>query len=223
MKALLAVALTGCAAAAQSAHTVAPGKFEVTVAGERNSYSDQDDDDPAIYSGQVMVRTGVADNADVGLSVTRTPGTNANMWGVAVDPKFRFTKRMAQTTISLGMPITVFFGDQPATSSSNMDLGEGGFDYGGVLAAPTLYVGHMVSQTKELLIAPRLYLIKPGDGIYPDTDLRMYVGGSIGVRLWDSHYHWAVTPELGFTRFHGEDGRDGATLVTLGLGLTVGN
>ncbi|CAN5915903.1 hypothetical protein BH11MYX2_BH11MYX2_21270 [soil metagenome] len=219
----LALALTGCATAAQSAHTLAPGKTEVTVSGSRNTLSGQSDDAVALYGGQVMVRRGVAENADVGFSVTRTPGSGQSLWGLAVDPKFRFTAAGAQTTISLGVPVALFFADQPSIKMSDTSDGQDELDYGGVMASPTLYVGQAVSPTAELLIAPRLYLIKPGEGTFSDTDLRLYFGGSIGVRLTDPKRHWAVTPEIAFTHLNAENGADSQTLLTVGVGLSVGN
>ncbi|HEY4176300.1 MAG TPA: hypothetical protein VGM90_05695 [Kofleriaceae bacterium] len=215
--------LTGCATAAQSAHTLAPGKTEVTVAGSRNKTTDQSSDDPAIYSGQVMVRTGVSDATDVGFQLSRTTGTSDALWGLTVDPKFRFTEPTAQTTISLGIPVGIFFADEPSISSTSTAPSSGGFDYGGLIVAPTLYVGQQISPTAELLIAPRFYLIKPDTHVYDDTDLRAYFGGSVGVRITDPQRHWAVTPELAFTHINAEGSGDSTTLLTLGLGISVGN
>jgi hypothetical protein len=219
---VLALALTGCATA-QSAHTLAPGKTEVTVSGSRNTLSSAETDDAAFYTGEVMVRTGVSDNADVGVALTRSTGTGEALWGLTLDPKFRFTEAAAQTTISLGVPVGVFFADEPSRPAADGNPSEGGFDYGGLVAAPTLYVGQQVSPTAELLIAPRVYLLKPDKGTFVDTDLRAYFGGSIGVRITDPARHWAVTPELAFTHINAEGEADSETLLTLGLGLSVGN
>lgn len=200
----LAIALSACATSTQSARTLPVGKTEVTVQINR---SDSDDSDNSAWGGELMVRHGFVERFDLGLHLSRTPGFGDAVSAIAVDPKAQLTAVDAPTSVSIGAPIGVVFQER-----------DDDFHREGLVVVPTLYVGQHVSPTMELVIAPKLYVAIPRAKSGEDE---LYFGGSLGVRFTDPHHHWALHPELGFTRLTSNN--ESEIVVTLGLGVAVGN
>lgn len=200
----LVLALTACTAS-QSARVLAPGKTQVTAAINRNEVTGDTDSD-AIWSGEVMVRHGLGDRFDGGLRVARTPGRGEAVSLAQLEPKVQVTAADAATTLALALGLGLAWGEQGSD-----------FEDGTYVIAPTVFVGHALSPTAELVFAPKLSVIKP-DG---SSESLTGVGAALGVRVTDPARSWAVHPELLVQRI--SDDNDSETFVTLGLGVSVGN
>ena len=201
------VLVAGCAQSYQSARVVAPGKTQITGALSRTESISEDDDDGAIYSGDVQVRQGVSDRFDLGLRLVRTPGAGEVLSQLGVDPKVQITAPDSTTTLTVALPISV------AWAEEGDEWGEGV-----LVLTPTVFVGIDLSPAAELVMAPKVFVFLP-DGKTDDSEVE--VGGSIGVRFSDASKTWAIQPELGL--LHISEGDDGASFLTFGLGVSAGN
>lgn len=190
----------GCLAA-QSARVLAPGKTQLAVGAGRSTVSGPDDD--VVWHGTVMVRRGLARNVDGGLVLQRTPG-GGGLSFAAVEPKVQLTSS-GRGAASVALALGPFWED---------GIGEDGidWDYGGVVVAPTIFLGYDLAPTAELVFAPRLVLFLPDEG---DSDTQ--VGASLGVRFTDRARTWAVHPDLAYLS------TDDEAILTLGLSIAAGN
>ncbi len=188
----------GACTTAQSARPLAPGKTQVSVALTGNRLVGTEDSD-LLWTGQVMVRRGLSSNADLGVSLTRVPGSTDALSLALVDSKVRLTPEASETTISASLGGGLIWADR------GFD-----FDLGAFVLTPALYLGLRLSPTAEAVLSPRLYVLLPQD----DNDEReANLGGTVGIRFTNPARTWALHPELGLVRFAGE--------ATLSLGLSI--
>ncbi|MGE0867004.1 MAG: hypothetical protein AB7P03_00475 [Kofleriaceae bacterium] len=206
----LAALLAGCATTAQSARVLEVGKTQFTAGLARTSISDDGSDESLpVWSGDVMVRHGVAPRVDVGARLTRVPGFNT-VSAFTADPKVELTAPGSPTAVSLSLPLGAGWSD--ADDDGTL-----------FIAVPTLLIGHQISPTVELVLAPRLFVFHASEGSEEDTELDF--GGSIGARFHDAARTWAIQPELAIVRFGDDDIEDAATTtaITFGLAVSAGN
>ena len=172
--AVAAVVATGCASSYQTASLVGAGRTTVSGALARSEVTGGDDN-AGDWSGDLQVRHGVTDTAEVGVHYTGTNGAHA----VAFDPKFS----IVPDKIAVSLPVAILFSDQ------NREM-----DYGGMVVTPTIFFGAPVTPNQvELVIAPKLMLVFP-DG--DDAESDQWFALSAGARLSADLKKWALLPEV---------------------------
>ncbi len=203
---LATVCAVGCANAYQSAHTLPMGKTQVTAALTRSEALDLGEGGGAdsVYVGDLQVRHGMSDQFEAGVRLQRNPGIDQSVSVLTFDPKFSLTKQGAKTAVSFSLPVGLLWAEKGLDPSD-----------GTILITPSAFVGFELSPSVELVISPKLFIIKP-DG----QDSNSEVGGSIGLRISDETRTWAVQPEIGIVNVSEGDGQ---SFLTFGLGISAGN
>jgi hypothetical protein len=194
--------LVGCATP-QSARVLAPGRTEVTV-GVQHGAQDGPDGDASLY-GQVMVRRGVGDNADLGIVYARTVGHDLPVSTLAFEPKFELTTPGRRTAVSLSLAGAL------AWNSAGDD---GGLDLSGYAVVPSVLVGVELTSRVELVATPRIVLVIDDDRETSELEL----AGSLGVRLTGPRDAWAVQPELTYVILRNDD----HNAFSAGLAISAG-
>ena len=202
---LLAGVLAGCSSM-QSSRTLAPGKTQVGVSATR--IAPNSDVGEPLYLGELRVAHGVSETFEIGGRLDRTPGAGDTYSGIGVYPKWQLS-RSETSWVSFAVPLSVAWRD------TSLHMIEGGtFE-----AFPTLFAGTMVGKDVEAVFAPRIAIAKA----YSGGDPAYGFGATLGLRFGDPATGSALQPELGV--FHATDpgGGEGATFVTIGIGVTAGD
>lgn len=206
---VVAAGALGACTVAQSARVLAPGKTQVSVGANRTTAS-ADEGDDVLWSGQVMVRRGLADKVDVGVILDRTPGSGEATSRLAVEPKVQLTAPGGNVTVSLALGAGVIWADGMTSDGLDAELG-------GYMLSPTAYLGFELAPGAELVAAPRLHFVFP-DG---EDDHGTAYGASIGVRFTDPARTWAVHPELTYMTI--DDTFVDESFLTLGVSVSAGD
>jgi hypothetical protein len=204
---VVAAGALGACTAAQSARVLAPGKTQVSVGANRVTATDEDG---VLWSGQVMVRRGLADKVDVGVILDRTPGSGEATSMLAVEPKVQLTAPGGNVTVSLALGAGVIWADGMTSDGLDAELG-------GYMLSPTAFLGFELAPGAELVAAPRLHFVFP-DG---EDDHGTAYGASIGVRFTDPARTWAVHPEVTYMTI--EDTFVDESFLTLGVSVSAGD
>jgi hypothetical protein len=204
---LLALITTACANSYQSAHTLAPGKTQVTadITGVRPLDSSGDSESSALV-GDLMIRHGIDEGLDGGVRLGRMPGSPTDGASQLV---FDLKKRLsdsATSTVSVDIPVGLGW------EENNGDFGNG---IVGVM--PTLLIGSQISPTTELVFGPKFVLLYNPEAT---SDSTLAGGGvSVGIRFTDAARTYAVQPELSFLKLD----ETNASLLAFGIAVAAGN
>ena len=199
---MLALVVGGGCTMPQSARPVAPGRTQVAVGWSTLAYPDLEDD-VDLASGQVMVRHGIAERADVAVVLSRLPSQFASTSMAMLESKVRLTPSEGPLTVSLAVGAGVVWSDEAWD-----------FDREALVVNPTLYASYDVSPTIEIVVAARGYLAAIDDA---NHHREVNGGASIGVRFTDRDRTVAVHPQLTVIA------ADRDAYAALGVAISVGN
>jgi hypothetical protein len=167
----------------------------------------EDGPDDSVWLGEIAVRHGLGDRFEGGIRIARTAGLGEVVSVALVEPKFELTAPGAETAIS-------------ATLGLGAAWGEMGYDWeeGVYAVSPAIFVGHRVSPTVELIVAPRFSYLQP-DGA---GDSLTTFGLALGARIGDRTSAVYPTFEIQIADEAGSSS-DSETIYMFGVGVGVGN
>lgn len=204
---LLLTAAAGCAGTYQSAHTLAPGKTQVTADITAARATDNGDTSDTVMTGELMVRHGLDDGLDGGIRLGRLPDDDSTSSASALS--FDIKKRLSDSetnTISLDIPAGILW------SESGLNFSDGILHF-----TPTLLVGLQVDPSTEVVFGPKFILL-----LNPENDSSDHTaiggGATLGVRFSDAARTYGIQPELGIAKVEDID-----VILTFGIAVAAGN